>query len=58
MKLEAFGSQILPPLIKTNLLITVYVQSIIGKWSCVGKELRSDQGLDILASILVTQSFS
>lgn len=58
MKLEAFGSQFLPHLFKTNLLIIVYVQGVIGRWSCVGVETRSDKRLDILASILVTQSFS
>lgn len=56
MKLETFGSKVLPHLFKTNVLIIVYVQGIGGKWSCVGVEIRSDQELDILVSILDPQS--
>lgn len=55
MKLETFGSEFLPHLLKTNVLIIVYVQSIGGRWSCVGVEIRSDQELVILASILDPQ---
>lgn len=55
MKLETFGSELLPHLLKTNVLIIVYVQGIGGRWSCVGIEIRSDQELVILASILDPQ---
>lgn len=55
MKLETFGSEFLPHLLKTNVLIIFYVQSIGRRWSYVGVEIRSDQELVILASILAPQ---